>query len=124
MEQFYLLFECGARYPKEDYLKESFSKQAANAGSKPRKKDGRFNLCVWRHPNPPNGCPFMPDGSHAPCAWCKNTRKNGRKKDRCFPEDAKRMEELDAIDHSSDDMWDWVVTCFPEEIKEDAVAII
>lgn len=116
MEQYYLQFQCGGRYPKEGFLKESFQKQALAAGGTPRKKDGRFNLCVWRHPGGANGQPYMPDGSRAPCGWCNNTRKNGRKKDRCFPEDAKRMEELDAADHAPNDMWDWTVTCFPEEI--------
>lgn len=120
MEHFYLIFECGARYPKEGFLKESFTKQAAGAGGKPRKKDGRFNLCVWRSPNPPGSRPFMPDGSEAPCAWCNNTRINGRKKDRCFPEDAERMKTLDATHHAGDDLWDWVVTCFPEEKSEKA----
>ena len=118
MKQYYLMYECGARYPKEGFLEESFTMQAAIAGAEPRKKDGRFNLCVWRDPNPPNGRPVMPDGAFAPCAWCKNTRKNGRKKDRCFPEDPDRMKTLDAARHSSDDMWDWVVTCFPKEMEE------
>ncbi len=118
MEQFYLRFECGARYPKEGFLEESFTKQAADGGSKPRKKDGRFNLCVWASPECPSGRPLMPDGSFAPCMWCKNTRKNGRKKDRCFPKDAKRRKTLHAAHHMSDDMWDWVVTCFPEEVEE------
>ena len=117
MTQFYLQFQCGGRLPKEGFLKESFVKQALAAGGIPRKKDGRFDLCVWRCPGGANGQPYMPDGSRAPCAWCKNTRINGRKKDRCFPEDAKRMKALDDAHHSNDDMWDWVVTCFPEEIK-------
>lgn len=118
--KFYLIFECGARYPKEGYLKESFCKQAAEIGDKPRKKDNRFNLCVWCTPKQPNGRPFMPDGSFAPCGWCKNTRKNGRKKARCFPSDPARMKALDEKEHFSDDDWDWVVTCFPQEMNDTA----
>lgn len=116
--KFYLLFECGGRYPKEGYLKESFCKQAGEAGGKPRKKDGRFNLCVWCTPKQPNGRPIMPDGSFAPCGWCKNTRANGRKKDRCFPSDPERMKILDAKEHSANEDWDWTVTCFPQEMND------
>ncbi len=118
MKQFYLLFECGARYPKDGFLKKSFTEQAAQGGDKPRKKDGRFGLCVWQHPDTHKGRPVMPDGSFAPCAWCNNTRANGRKKEQCFPEDADRMKTLDAASHAPDDMWDWVVTCYPKEMVE------
>ena len=119
MKQYYLLYECGARDPKEGFLKESFTMQAARAGGTPRKKDGRFNLCVWQYPDSPNGRPFMEDGSFAPCAWCKNTRVNGRKKERCFPKDPARMKLLDEKAHASNDDWDWYVTCFPQEMKEE-----
>lgn len=116
MAQFYLQFQCGARYPKDGFLKDSFQKQAAAADGKPRKKDGRFDLCVWQYPGHSNGQPYMPDDSRAPCAFCKNTRINGRKKVRCFPQDKERMATLQDSHHAPDDMWDWTVTCFPEEI--------
>ena len=103
----YLVFECGARIPAEGNLKQSgsYADHARDIGQKPRKKDGRYRLCVL-DTHGDNNKPIMPDGKVAPCRFfCPCKKASGRKETACMTEDPSRAGTR------------VIITCYPREVR-------
>lgn len=96
--------------PETGYLKQPFRNVA---GGKPRRKDGRVRVVTFATPNCPTR-PVMPDGHRAPCMFgCPAKRASGRWMVRTWPEDDYKP------DAPFQERTGFVVTCYPEVVREE-----